>query len=203
MTRPTGRFTWNLIGGALGSTGAIWPSTLQNSGLAGITRAAGVGPLSTTASGVGVIMEAESIRTALSVGRIRSPHVAAGSPAIFAAIASALKSEVAASSEANGAHARRSNLRRFIFSSPLLSCNRFWAGRQAYNGLRRADVNRNKNAWRRRLRLTSVMRRHPHPDPPPQAREREAGNTFHFTSEQPPSASGRNAWSAGTVETSL
>ena len=49
----TGRFTWKLIGGALGSDGAIWPSTLQNSGLAGVTRAAGVGPLSATASGVG------------------------------------------------------------------------------------------------------------------------------------------------------
>ncbi len=46
----------------------------------------------------------------------------------------------------------------------------FWAGCQAYNGSRHADVNRNKP---------------------------------HFTSEQPPSASGRNAWSAGMVETSL
>ena len=97
----TGRLTWNLIGGALGSDGAIWPSTLQNSGLAGVTRAAGVGPLSATASGVGATMEAELIRTALSVGRIRSPQVVAGSPAIFAAIASAAKSEVAATSEAS------------------------------------------------------------------------------------------------------
>ena len=84
----TGRFTWNLIGGALGSDGAIWPRTLQNSGLAGVTRAAGVGPFSATASGVGATIEAESIRTALSVGRIRSLQVVAGSPAIFAAIAS-------------------------------------------------------------------------------------------------------------------
>src|SRR6185369_13336085 len=93
-----GRLTWNLIGGAFGSDGAIWPSTLQNSGLAGVTRAAGVGPLSTTASGVGAIMEAESIRTVLSVGRMRSLQVVAGSPVILAAIASGLKSEVAASS---------------------------------------------------------------------------------------------------------
>ncbi len=54
-----GRFTWNLIGGAFGSNGAICPSTLQNSGLAGVTRAAGVGPRSATASGVGAIMLAE------------------------------------------------------------------------------------------------------------------------------------------------
>ena len=145
------------------------------------------------------IMEAESIRTALSAGRIRSPQVAAGSPAIFAAIASALKSEVAASSEANGAHARRSNLRRFIVSSPLLSCSRVWAGRQAYNGSRRADVNRNKNgsvsapAFDIRYAAT----------PPTPAGGGGRATERHFTSEQPPSASGRNAWSAGTVETSL
>src|SRR6185312_2917899 len=92
--QSTGKFTWNLIGGAFGSSGAIWPSTLQNSGLAGVTRAAGVGALSATASGVGATMDAESIRTTLSVGRIRSPQVAAGSPVIFAAIASAAKSEI-------------------------------------------------------------------------------------------------------------
>ena len=112
----TGRFTWNLIGGALGSDGAIWPSTLQNSGLAGVTRAAGVGPLSATASGVGAIMEADSIRTALSVGRIRSLQVAAGSPIIFAAIASAPKSEVAATSASQlspRAHVELEALHRF------------------------------------------------------------------------------------------
>ena len=46
-------------------------------------------------------MAAESIRTALSADPTRPLHVAAGSPVIFAAIASALKSEIAASSEAN------------------------------------------------------------------------------------------------------
>jgi hypothetical protein len=58
---------------------------------------------------VGATIEAESIRTALSAGRIRSLQVAAGSPAIFAAIASAPKSEVAASSAANPDHVRMSN----------------------------------------------------------------------------------------------
>ena len=46
-------------------------------------------------------MEAESIRTALSVGRMRSLQVVAGSPAIFAAIAFVAKSEVAAASAAS------------------------------------------------------------------------------------------------------
>ena len=46
----TGRFTSNLIGGALGSVGSIWPSTLQNAGLADAMRAAGVGARSDTAS---------------------------------------------------------------------------------------------------------------------------------------------------------
>ena len=46
-------------------------------------------------------MAAESILTALSAGPAKPLHVAAGSPVIFAAIASAPKSEVAASSEAN------------------------------------------------------------------------------------------------------
>jgi poly(3-hydroxybutyrate) depolymerase len=46
-------------------------------------------------------MEAESIRTALSVGRIRSLQVVAGSPAIFAAIAFVATSEPAATSKAS------------------------------------------------------------------------------------------------------
>jgi hypothetical protein len=46
-------------------------------------------------------MEAESIRTALSVGRIRSLQVVAGSSVIFAAIASTATSEAAATSEAS------------------------------------------------------------------------------------------------------
>ena len=73
-------------------------------------------PSSATASGVGATMEAELIRTTLSVGRMRSPQVAAGSPAIFAAIASARRARSRRASAANGAHARMSNLRRCIVS---------------------------------------------------------------------------------------
>src|ERR1051326_5834958 len=60
----TGRFISNLIGGALGSVGSIWPSTLQNAGLAGAMRAAGVGARSDTVSREGACSVAESIRTA-------------------------------------------------------------------------------------------------------------------------------------------
>src|SRR5450631_4547797 len=59
-----GKFASNLIGGALVSVGSIWPSTLQNAGLAGAMRAAGVGPRSDTASGEGVCSVAESTRKA-------------------------------------------------------------------------------------------------------------------------------------------
>src|SRR4051812_37874326 len=122
----TGRFTWNLIGGALGSDGAIWPRTLQNSGLAGLTRADGVGPLSATASGAGATIEAESIRTALSAGRIRSLHVVAGSPVIFAAVASAASNEVTVTSEATQAHARALILSPCIVPSRQCCAPRIW-----------------------------------------------------------------------------
>src|SRR5438034_446375 len=76
---------YNLSGGALGSVGAIWPSTLQNDGLAGVMRAAGVGPRSATASGEGACKVAESIFTASGASPLRPPQVAAGSPVIVAA----------------------------------------------------------------------------------------------------------------------
>src|SRR3569832_835910 len=59
------------MGGALGSTGSIWPSTLHKAGLAGVTRPDGVGPRSATASGDGDCNVAESIFTA-SVPPLRS-----------------------------------------------------------------------------------------------------------------------------------
>src|SRR5713101_5629681 len=85
----TGRFTSSLIGGALVSVGSIWPSTLQNAGLAGAIRAAGVGARSDTASGEGVCSVTESIRTA-SEDPARPPQAEAASSIIIAAAGSAL-----------------------------------------------------------------------------------------------------------------
>src|SRR3954471_12053625 len=81
------------------------PSTLQNSGLAGVMRPAGVGPRSATASCEGVCIAAESIRTALSAGPTSPLQVAAGSPVILEA-ASTLPDEIIAASKR--AHARAS-----------------------------------------------------------------------------------------------
>jgi hypothetical protein len=92
----------------------MWPSTLQNSGLAGVTRAAGVGPFSATASGDGATMLAESIFTALSPAPTRPLHVAAASPVIFAAVASVAMSEVASVSNAKGIEVRVLDLIRRI-----------------------------------------------------------------------------------------
>src|SRR5436190_299600 len=72
------------------------PMTLQNSGLAGVIRAAGVGPRSATASGDGACMAAESMRTALSAGPARPLQVVAGSPLILEAASTALDDIIAA-----------------------------------------------------------------------------------------------------------
>src|SRR5262245_21619579 len=49
--QSSGRLTWKLMLGALGSIGLMWPSTLQKEGVAGVMRAAGLGALSATANG--------------------------------------------------------------------------------------------------------------------------------------------------------
>src|SRR5436190_15980787 len=63
----------------------MWPSTLQNAGFAGTTRAAGVGARSATASGEAACRVAESICTAPDAAPAMPPQVAVGSPTIFAA----------------------------------------------------------------------------------------------------------------------
>ena len=50
--QATGRLIWKLMSGALGSSGAMCPSTLQYSGAAGVMVAAGVGPRSTVLRGL-------------------------------------------------------------------------------------------------------------------------------------------------------
>jgi hypothetical protein len=65
-------------------------------------------------------MVAESTRTTLSLGRMRSPQVAAGSPVIFAAIASTVLKEIAAISEARQVHACKLILSPcIVFSRPV------------------------------------------------------------------------------------
>ena len=71
----------------LGIAGSIWPSTLQNAGLAGAMRPDGVGPRSATASGDAVCNVAASILTAsvpparpLQTVSASSANVAANAP---------------------------------------------------------------------------------------------------------------------------
>jgi len=120
----TGRLTWNRIGGAFGSVGSMRPMTLQNSGSAGVTRAAGVGPRSATASGEGACIAAESILTEFSAGPASPLQVAAASPFILAAAAS-VEHRDAATSEASTAQARASIDSPCIVSSrvSLVSAN--------------------------------------------------------------------------------
>src|SRR5258708_25996167 len=73
------------MGGALRSAGSIWRSPLQSAGFAGVTRGAGVGARSPTASGEAACRVAESICTAPDAAPARPPQVAVGSPTIFAA----------------------------------------------------------------------------------------------------------------------
>src|SRR3954470_21789528 len=96
----TGRLTWNLIGGALGSVGSIWPSTLQKAGLAGGARPDGVGPRSATASGDGASNVAESIFTASAPPVRPLQTVSASSASVIASALSALMAAIAPTSHA-------------------------------------------------------------------------------------------------------
>src|SRR4051812_46523777 len=113
----------------------MWPSTLQNSGLAGVTRPDGVGPFSATAIGEGGCIAAESIFTALSAGPARPLQVAAASPFILAAIASAGR---AMTSGISKDHARASIGKPGIASS---SCGvRVFVSRSCQHGRRKPGV---------------------------------------------------------------
>jgi hypothetical protein len=59
--QSSGRLIWKLMLGALGSIGLMWPRTLQKDGVAGVMRAAGVGPRSATAKGTAATIAALSI----------------------------------------------------------------------------------------------------------------------------------------------
>src|SRR5262249_24896682 len=95
LFHSTGRLTWNLTGGALGSVGSIWPSTLQKAGLAGVIRAAGVGACSDSDRCEADCMAALSIRTDCHADPARPLQVAAGSPAKLAASAAGAANEAA------------------------------------------------------------------------------------------------------------
>ena len=113
------------------------PITLQNSGIAGVTRAAGVGPRSATASGDGACIAAELIRTAFSIGPARPLQVAAASPLILDA-ASADENDAVATSAAR-AHVRVSIGNPCIVSSRFAGA-RVLVSRCRYNGRRGAGV---------------------------------------------------------------
>jgi hypothetical protein len=98
--------------------GSIWPRTLQNAGLAGEIRAAGVGARSETESGEGACSAAESIRTACSAGPARPPQLAAGSPSIVVARAEAVTARIASAPIRQNAHLLIRN--RAIAASRLL-----------------------------------------------------------------------------------
>jgi hypothetical protein len=66
--QSSGRLIWKLMLGALGSIGLMWPRTLQKDGVAGVMRAAGVGPRSATAKGTAATIAALSI-AAVPLGR--------------------------------------------------------------------------------------------------------------------------------------
>src|SRR5262245_54816357 len=78
--QSAGRLTWKRIGGALGSVGSIWPSTLQKAGLAGAIRPDGVAARSATDNDEAGCIWAESTCTASGAGPARPLQVAAGSP---------------------------------------------------------------------------------------------------------------------------
>ena len=118
----TGRLTWKRIGGALGSVGSMRPMTLQNSGLAGVMRPAGVGPRSATASCDGACMAAESMRTALSAGPTSPLQVVAGSPLILEAASTGADDIIA---DSNAAHTRAS-IESFGIASPNPVFAAYW-----------------------------------------------------------------------------